>query len=80
MTTGQETDVTVTAVTPDDADNKKINVESSDDATVRAVWSDPKSAFEVTAIKAGSATLTWKSEDGGVSKQQTINVTDPVHT
>ena len=60
-------------VTPDNATNKKVVWSSSDESIVR-VWQDGV----VLGIKAGSATITAKSEDGDVSAECVVTVKEEI--
>jgi uncharacterized protein YjdB len=60
-------------VSPDDATNKAVSWVSSDE-TVAAV----DKAGTVTAIHAGTATVTVSTEDGNYTAQCSVTVTEPV--
>ncbi|MCP8849181.1 Ig-like domain-containing protein [Latilactobacillus curvatus] len=67
-----ETATLSATVTPDDAANKTIAFTTSDEATATVT---PK-AGKVTAIKAGTATVTVTTEDGGKTAECVVTVTE----
>ncbi|MGN0805834.1 MAG: Ig-like domain-containing protein [Candidatus Coproplasma sp.] len=72
---GAERTLTAT-VLPENATNKNVNWASSDTSVA------PVADGKVTALKAGTATITATSEDGGKSAtcQVTVNAAEPVET
>ncbi|MCD8287100.1 MAG: Ig-like domain-containing protein [Clostridia bacterium] len=61
MEIGETKDITV-SILPDDATDQNWTV-SSDDSAVASVYTESADAFKVTAVAAGSATITVISED-----------------
>lgn len=60
------------SVAPADATDKSVTYKSSDEAIATV-----KADGTVTGIKAGKATITLTSKDGGKSATSSITVTDP---
>ncbi|MBE6775756.1 MAG: BspA family leucine-rich repeat surface protein [Ruminococcaceae bacterium] len=67
-----ETDRITVTVTPDDAANKKVIFESDDEAVVKV-----DEDGNIIAVGEGEATITVKSEDGGIEKKVTVTVKKP---
>ena len=72
LTVGDEATLTAT-VTPDNASNKNVEWSTSDSNV--ATVTDGK----ITAVKAGTATITVKTSDGGKTATCTVTVTEKTH-
>lgn len=72
--TGQSEQLTAT-VTPDNATNKNVTWSSNDD-TIATVDNNGN----VTAVAAGTATITVTTADGGYTATCTVTVKDPVYS
>lgn len=74
---GKEAKVNVTNILPEDAADKTIVVTSNDE-TIATVMVHTDGSIGVQGVKEGSTTAEVKSNDGGVTKELTITVKDPV--
>lgn len=66
----------VTAFTPADATDKTVSVTSSNPEVVKI--DDANGVYTLSYLKAGEATVTYKS--GSVVKEQKFTITDPAAT
>ncbi|MFC3120895.1 Ig-like domain-containing protein [Agaribacter flavus] len=74
LTEGESESLTV-AITPDNASNTNLSFSSSNTAVATV-----SEAGQVTAVSAGSATITVTTEDGGFSSSTTVTVNAPATT
>ncbi|WP_419154676.1 Ig-like domain-containing protein [Weissella bombi] len=75
--TGEEVKVNVLNIIPENATDKTI-VASSNDAEIATVMVHTDGSIGIKGIKAGSVTAVVKSNDGGATKELTINVKNPI--
>lgn len=74
---GDNLDIKVATLSPDDATDKIIKVTSKDPAIANIAWNDNVKTFQANLIKAGTTEFDWVSEDGNASVKQAVKV-DPV--
>ena len=74
---GDNLDIKVATLSPDDATNKIIKVTSKDPAIANIAWNDNVKTFQANLIKAGTTEFDWVSEDGNAHVVQPVKV-DPV--
>ena len=73
--TGSQATANLTFVRPTNATDKTFNVSVADDSVATVSISGTK--LTITGVKAGDTTFTVTSNDGNVSNDGTITVTDP---
>ena len=72
---GDKIKATISGITPTNVTNGNITATSSD-PTVVAISPEANSLVaDLSLLKAGQATVTWKSNDGAVTKSIKVTVT-----
>ena len=74
---GDNLDIKVATLSPDDATDKIVKVTSKNPAIANIAWNDNVKTFQAHLIKAGTTEFDWVSEDGNASVKQAVKV-DPV--
>ncbi|POH18756.1 hypothetical protein [Fructilactobacillus sanfranciscensis] len=74
---GDNVDINVATLSPNDATDKVVKVTSKDPAIANIAWNDSAKSFQAHLVKAGTTEFDWVSEDGNASVKQAVKV-DPV--
>lgn len=72
---GDNLDIKVATISPDDATDKIVKVTSKDPTVADVAWNDSAKTFQAHLIKAGTTEFDWVSEDGNAHVVQSVAVT-----
>ena len=72
---GDNLDIKVATLSPNDATDKIVKVTSKDPTIATIDWNNDAKSYQVHLIKAGTTELDWVSEDGNAHVVQPVTVT-----
>ena len=76
-TVGDKVKVTISGITPTNVTDGTITATSQDQTVVAVVPESNSLVADLSLLKAGQTSVTWKSNDGAVTKSIKVTVTAP---